>query len=111
MYEVKKRIEISAAHRLILDYESKCTNLHGHNWIIDVFLRSETLNKNGMIMDFTEIKRKIQDKFDHKVINDEVDFNPTAENIAKYICDVLAPYCYRVDVQESIDNVASYIKE
>ena len=62
-------------------------------------------------MDFTEIKRKIQDKFDHKVINDEVDFNPTAENIAKYICDVLAPYCYRVDVQESIDNVASYIKE
>ena len=110
MYEVKKRIEISAAHRLILDYESKCTNLHGHNWIIDVFLRSETLNKNGMIMDFTEIKRKIQDKFDHKVINDEVDFNPTAENIAKYICDVLAPYCYRVDVQESIDNVASYIK-
>lgn len=111
MYEVKKRIEISAAHRLILDYGSKCTNLHGHNWIIDVFLRSETLNKNGMIMDFTEIKRKIQDKFDHKVINDEVDFNPTAENIAKYICDVLAPYCYRVDVQESIDNVASYIKE
>ena len=111
MYEVKKRIEISAAHRLILDYESKCTNLHGHNWIIDVFLRSETLNKNGMIMDFTEIKRKIQDKFDHKVINDEGDFNPTAENIAKYICDVLAPYCYRVDVQESIDNVASYIKE
>ena len=111
MYEVKKRIEISAAHRLILDYESKCTNLHGHNWIIDVFLRSETLNKNGMIMDFTEIKRKIQDKFDHKVINDEVDFNPTAENIAKYICDVLAPYCYRVDVQESIDNDASYIKE
>mgnify|MGYP005756450461 FL=1 len=111
MYEVRKRIEISAAHRLMLDYESKCTNLHGHNWIIDVFLRSETLNKNGMIMDFTEIKRKIQDKFDHKVINDEVDFNPTAENIAKYICDVLAPYCYRVDVQESIDNVASYIKE
>ena len=111
MYEVRKRIEISAAHRLILDYESKCTNLHGHNWIIDVFLRSETLNKNGMIMDFTEIKRKIQDKFDHKVINDEVDFNPTAENIAKYICDVLAPYCYRVDVQGSIDNVASYIKE
>lgn len=111
MYEVRKRIEISSAHRLMLDYESKCTNLHGHNWIIDVFLRSETLNKNGMIMDFTEIKRKIQDKFDHKVINDEVDFNPTAENIAKYICDVLAPYCYRVDVQESIDNVASYIKE
>lgn len=111
MYEVKKRIEISAAHRLALDYESKCTNLHGHNWIIDVYLRAKELNQNGMVMDFTEIKRKIHDKFDHKVINDVVPFNPTAENIAKHICDELAPYCYRVDVQESTDNTASYIKE
>lgn len=111
MYEVKKRIEISAAHRLELDYESKCTNLHGHNWIIDVYLRSEKLDKNGMVMDFTHIKREIHDKFDHKVINDVVDFNPTAENLAKYICDVLAPYCFRVDVQESTDNTASYIKD
>lgn len=111
MYEVRKRIEISAAHRLSLSYESKCSNLHGHNWIIDVFLRSETLNADGMVMDFTEIKRRVQDRFDHKVINDVVDFNPTAENLAKYICDELAPYCFRVDVQESIDNTASYIKE
>ncbi len=98
MYEVKKRFEISAAHKLDLDYDSKCTNFHGHNWIIDV-------------LDFTHIKRKIQDKFDHKVINEVVPFNPTAENLAKYICDELAPFCYRVDVQESQDNIASYIKD
>lgn len=111
MYEVKKRFEISAAHKLSLDYDSKCTNLHGHNWIVDVYLQSKTLNQNGMIMDFTHIKRKIQDRFDHKVINDVVPFNPTAENLAKYICDELQPYCYRVDVQESQDNVACYIKD
>ena len=110
MYEVKKRFEISAAHYLSLDYESKCTNLHGHNWIVDVYLRSENLNQNGMVMDFTHIKKKIQQKFDHKVINEVVDFNPTAENLAKYICDELAPFCYRVDVQESEDNIASYYK-
>lgn len=108
MYEVKKRLEISAAHRLDLDYESKCSNLHGHNWIIDIYLKSEKLNQNGMIMDFTHIKKKIHDKLDHRVINDVVDFNPTAENMAKYICDELEPYCYRVDVQESQDNIASY---
>ncbi|MDY3031652.1 MAG: 6-carboxytetrahydropterin synthase QueD [Clostridia bacterium] len=108
MYKVKKRLEISAAHRLTLDYESKCTNLHGHNWIVDVYLKSETLNENGMIMDFTHIKKKILDKFDHRVINEVVDFNPTAENLAKYICDELAPYCYRVDVQESENNTAVY---
>lgn len=110
MYEVKKRLEISAAHKLKLDYVSKCSNLHGHNWIIDVYLRSETLDNNGMVMDFTEIKEKITKKFDHQVINEIVDFNPTAENLAKYICDLLAPKCYRVDVQESENNVASYIK-
>ena len=110
MYEVKKRLEISAAHRLVLDYDSKCTNLHGHNWIIDVYLKSDTLNENGMVMDFTHIKNKIVDKFDHKVINEVVDFNPTAENMAKYICDELSPYCYRVDVQESENNTAIYYK-
>ena len=110
MYTVIKRLEISAAHRLELSYESKCTHLHGHNWIIDVYLRSETLNNNRMVMDFTEIKEKITKKFDHQIINEIVDFNPTAENLAKYICDLLAPKCYRVDVQESENNVASYIK-
>lgn len=111
MYEVKKRIEVSAAHRLELSYDSKCTQMHGHNWIIDVYLRADELNCDGMVMDFTHIKRAVQDKFDHKIINEVVDFNPTAENLAKYICDSLAPQCYRVDVQESIDNIATYIKD
>ncbi len=108
MYEVIKRLEISSAHKLNLDYESKCSNFHGHNWIVTVYLRSETLNKNGMIMDFTEIKRKISEKLDHKVINDVVDFNPTAENMAKFILEELAPYCYRTEVEESENNKAVY---
>ncbi len=108
MYEVIKKLEISAAHKLSLDYESKCSNLHGHNWLVTVYLRSEKLNRNGMIMDFTEIKKKISDKLDHKVINDMVDFNPTAENMAKFILDELAPYCYRVEVEESENNKAVY---
>lgn len=110
MFEIKKRIEISAAHRLSLDYDSKCTMLHGHNWIINVYLRSEELNRNGMIMDFTEIKRRIIDRFDHKVLNDIIDFNPTAELLAKFICDELQPYCYRVDVEESANNTATYYR-
>ncbi len=108
MYEVIKRLEISAAHKLSLDYESKCSNFHGHNWIVTVYLKSETLNANGMIMDFTEIKKKISDKLDHKVINDVVDFNPTAENMARFILEELAPYCYRAEVEESENNKAVY---
>ncbi|MDE6463161.1 MAG: 6-carboxytetrahydropterin synthase QueD [Muribaculaceae bacterium] len=109
MYYVSKRIEISAAHRLSLDYPSKCSNLHGHNWIVTVHCRAEELNANGMVTDFTAIKEAVTDRFDHKVINDVVDFNPTAENLARYLCDTIAN-CYRVDVQESEGNVASYEK-
>ena len=111
MYELKKTLEISAAHFLSLDYESKCSQLHGHNWIVTVYLRSATLNASGMIMDFTDIKKKINNKFDHKILNDVLDINPTAENIARFICDELAPFCYRVDVEESAGNMASYYKD
>lgn len=111
MYEVIKKIEISAAHRLKLSYESPCTHLHGHNWLVTVHLRSRELNQDGMIMDFKHIKNKILSRLDHRVINDEIDFNPTAENLAKFICDELAPYCYRVDVCESENNTASYYRD
>ena len=37
MYTVIKRMEVSAAHSLKLSYQSKCENLHGHNWIPTCF--------------------------------------------------------------------------
>ena len=60
-----------------------------------------------MVCDFTHIKKQIHDQLDHKYLNDIVDFNPTAENIAKWICDNV-PNCYKVDVQESEGNIATY---
>jgi len=108
MYYVKKRLEVSAAHNLKLDYESKCENLHGHNWIINVYLKSEELDSNGMVMDFTIIKKKIMDRMDHKYLNEVFDFNPTAENIAYWIQQELGDKCYRVEVAESENNLAIY---
>jgi 6-pyruvoyltetrahydropterin/6-carboxytetrahydropterin synthase len=108
MYRIKKRIEISGAHSLTLDYDSKCQNLHGHNWLIDIYLKSNNLNSNGMVVDFTHIKKVISDKLDHKYLNEIFDFNPTAENIAKWICDTLGDKCYRVVIQESEGNIAEY---
>ena len=107
MYYVQKTMEIAGCHRLNLSYPSKCSSLHGHNWIITVFCQSKTLNAEGMVVDFSHVKNAIQEKLDHKYLNEVVDFNPTAENMAKWICDQI-PKCYKVSVQESEGNVAEY---
>lgn len=110
MYYITKRIEISSAHSLTLDYPSKCSNLHGHNWIITVHCRARELNANGMVTDFSVIKERVADSLDHRNLNEVLDFNPTAENIARWLCDNI-PNAYRVDVQESMGNVASYERD
>jgi len=110
VYYLTKTIEISGAHRLDLDYESKCTAMHGHNWTITVHCRARELDHNGMIVDFSEIKRRIADPLDHHVLNDVLPFNPTAENLARWCCEQIES-CYRVDVQESAGNIASYERD
>ena len=76
MFTVIKRIEISASHTLLLPYRSKCSNLHGHNWIITVHCRAEQLDEAGMVADFTQIKERIAAKMDHQNLNEALGMRP-----------------------------------
>lgn len=124
MYLVQKRMEIAYSHRLNLPYESKCKNLHGHNGIVTVYCKAKELDPcTGMVIDFTEIKKLIHDRLDHGNINDILPgINPTAENMAKWICDTInetifpqnrfsSCICYKVTFQESDGNIATYIDD
>ena len=110
MYYVEKTLTISAAHNLNLSYESKCENLHGHNWKIIVYCKAKELDQDGMVTDFKHIKRIVKSNFDHKYINEVLDVNPSAENIARWICDHVKN-CYKVLVQESEGNQAIYERD
>ncbi len=106
-YQVTRIIHFCYGHRL-LKYEGKCRHPHGHNGVLEITIASSGLDSLGMVIDFEEIKKKIQvwvdSELDHKMILNEEDplvpilkkmgdpvvifpSNPTAENIAKYIFD------------------------
>ena len=114
---MKKRVAVyrhehfNAAHRL---YNSgwedkqnqqvfgKCSNpnYHGHNYELIIKVVGEPDPRTGYVMDLKELSDLVNDKvierFDHKNLNlDTEEFrelNPTAENIAIVIYELLRPH-------------------
>ncbi|HAJ57342.1 MAG TPA: 6-carboxytetrahydropterin synthase QueD [Candidatus Omnitrophica bacterium] len=90
MFEVSVCMNFSSAHNL-RGYKGKCEALHGHNWKVELSLGSDTLDRTGMVEDFTLIKEKLKSVLsllDHKYLNVLSYFkriNPTSENIARFI--------------------------
>ena len=105
MHTVTKRIDFCYGHRL-LNYAGPCKNLHGHNGLLEVDVRAESLDARGMVVDFSDIrsiaKGWVDAHLDHKMVLNEadpllpvleqmgephyvMDANPTAENIARLV--------------------------
>jgi len=88
---INKIFTFDAAHKLP-NYNGKCANLHGHTWKLIVSLEGE-IKENGMIVDFKELKDKVNekviDKLDHSYLNDAIS-NPTCENLLLWIKEQLA---------------------
>ncbi len=96
MFKAKVVDSFSAAHRL-RGYRGDCERLHGHNYRVEVVVSSPSLDKQGIVMDFRELKsllKGVLHEFDHQYLNDLAPFaeqNPSAENIAKHLFEALSP--------------------
>ncbi len=90
VYEVYIQTHFSAAHSL-KGYSGDCARTHGHNWIIDVYVRCKELDDIGIGVDFRDIKQSVKEVLkglDHFNLNELPAFeevNPTSENIAKFL--------------------------
>ena len=100
-------MEVAASHRISFAGGTQTEPLHGHNWKITVYCASEELDADGMVVDFCEIERRICGYLDHGDLNELLPFNPTTENLARWICEQI-PDCYKVIVKETEDNTATY---
>ena len=107
---VSRKAHFNAAHRLYnnqwtdarnANVFGKCANpnYHGHNYELIVSVRGEIHPETGFVMDMKVLKdlirEEVEDKFDHKNLNEEVEvfksLNPTAENISVVIFNNLRP--------------------
>ena len=107
MYRVKKTMEVAASHDISFAGGTQTEPVHGHNWKITVYCAAEELDADGMVVDFKLIKERVIDRIDHRNLNEVLPFNPTAENLARWICGEI-PHCYKVTVKETEDNTATY---
>lgn len=110
MLQIIREHSFCYGHR-VMGQGGKCEHLHGHNGKI-LFTCTGELDDVGRILDFSEIKNTlckwIEDNWDHRFLVYENDpkrhdltrlddriviipFNPTAENMAKYLVEVVGP--------------------
>lgn len=116
MFRITKEFHFSASHQLFgLEEDHPCARLHGHNYVVEVELMSETLNSTGFVRDYRELsefKQFIDDKLDHRHLNDVLgDDSVTAETMARYFfnwCHQRWPETSAVRVKETPKTCAEY---
>lgn len=119
MFEIKAQLYFSAAHHL-LNYEGECENQHGHNWLVEAYVKGTKLDKSNILIDYKILKKelkKVLDLLDHKDINELEEFkgvSPSSEILSKYIYTKLKeviPQTSKISIWETSTSCASYYED
>lgn len=101
-YRIGKTIKWEAAHQLKgLPEDHPCSRLHGHSYSADIVLRSELLDDVGFVLDYNILK-EVRNMLDHRNLNEILETNPTAENIAAFIYSVMCDILRRMDADTEV---------
>ena len=110
---IMRKVTFCAGHRL-LNHEGKCANLHGHNYLVEFHVTGNEIDELGRVVDFSVLNRLfkgwIDEHWDHGFLLWDQDhnaihamrqvhpnrlyllpYNPTAENMARYLLDEISP--------------------
>ncbi|MCH7605937.1 MAG: 6-carboxytetrahydropterin synthase [Chloroflexi bacterium] len=138
MYLVRIETTFDSGHRL-LDYDGKCAFPHGHTYRAEVFLAADSLDRRGLVFDFTELKHNIKAwidaNWDHAFLVNSRDTeliaglassakgriyqfpdeNPSCEVISRELYRKVAELCgvtpVKVRLWESLDQYAEFSGE
>lgn len=126
-------------------YQGLCRNIHGHSYQLDVTIKGEISTKEnsstvGMVMDFSELKKIVQDfiinQFDHSLVlnvatSNEmieilkqqyekvviVNYQPTSENLVLQFVDIISKHLpdnvklYAIKLKETETSFVEWFAE
>ncbi len=113
MWTVRVSRSFSAAH-FISGEGSKCEKMHGHNYRVEVAVSSQTLQPGGMVVDFVELRSRLESVLpDHRLLNEVYGFIPTAENLARHFYEELVKFypVSKVTVWENEECCAEFVPD
>lgn len=109
---ISKDFAFSASHVVEgLPEGHQCGRLHGHNYVVRIILEGE-IQPSGMVVDYgllAPFGRYLDQTFDHRHLNDQVPFNPTAENLGVWLLEILEETA--MEEQWPLDRLAVSISE
>ncbi len=117
--KIYKEFKFDSAHWLPnVPKSHKCSNMHGHTYVIEVHVEGELDPQLGWVLDFNDLRKIVEpliDHLDHKVLNEIEGLEiPTAEHIALWFWNQIKPRLQQLStvvVKENLANVCIYSGE
>jgi 6-pyruvoyltetrahydropterin/6-carboxytetrahydropterin synthase len=124
-YELNKDMQFAAAHYVPSESAGDCAKMHGHTYFVNLTIAGNELDESGFLVNFTEIKKLVHDRFDHSLLNGHAEFfgddqpnrYPTTENVARTLCEIIQkflngkankPQCVQIFLRETPTSYVVY---